>query len=64
MRRTPGGLLSLVLLLVVARSEGLWGVVISEIHYHPADSSTAEFIELYNPDLVPRSLSGWSFSDG
>jgi hypothetical protein len=40
-------------------------LVISEIMYHPkerADGLTAEFIELYNGDLIPQDLSGYSIS--
>lgn len=37
------------------------GLIISELHYHPADSAVAdlEFIELYNTDPVAQDLSGY-----
>jgi len=41
------------------------GVVLNEIYYHPKDrTSSAEFIELFNPtkDAVP--LAGWKIDDG
>ncbi len=40
-------------------------VVINEIHYHPNDSTNQkEFIEIYNPDIKARNLSGYEFSEG
>jgi hypothetical protein len=42
-------------------------VVISEIHYHPADvgpGSGPEFIELFNASDIPEDLSGWSLRGG
>ena len=39
-------------------------VVINEIHYNPADETSAEeFIELYNPGTTSLDLSGWSLTD-
>ena len=38
--------------------------VISEIHYHPADSNRAEFVELNNPGGAPLDLEGYCFSRG
>lgn len=38
-------------------------IVLSEIHYHPADDLTAnarEFIELYNSSPISVDLSGWN----
>ncbi|MBN8458631.1 MAG: lamin tail domain-containing protein, partial [Verrucomicrobia bacterium] len=40
------------------------GVVINEIHYHPADDTSAEeFIELYNPGDTAVDISGWTITD-
>lgn len=39
-------------------------VVINEIHYDPADETSAEeFIELYNPGTTNLDLSGWALTD-
>jgi hypothetical protein len=41
------------------------GVVISELHYHPAsDLDTDDFLELVNTSAAPVDVSGWSFSAG
>ena len=41
------------------------GIVLSEIHYHPADpNGDAEFIELSNASEAVVDLSGWSLSRG
>ena len=37
-------------------------LIISEIHYHPADD-VAEFLELHNPTDSPIDLSGYSIAD-
>ena len=40
-------------------------LVVSELHYHPAGSDLAEFIELYNrSDTVTLNLAGVKFSEG
>jgi len=39
-------------------------IIISEIHYHPAEGDEYEFIELFNDENYNIDLSGWSFSDG
>ena len=40
-------------------------IVISEIHYAPADKTEPdEFVELFNSGSVEVDLSGWSFSRG
>lgn len=39
-------------------------VLISGIHYHPADTSLAEFLEIYNPSGEAIDLSECSFVDG
>jgi hypothetical protein len=39
-------------------------VLISGIHYHPADTTLAEFLEIYNPSDEVIDLSGYSFVDG
>ncbi len=39
-------------------------VLISGIHYHPADTSLAEFLEILNPSDETIDLSGYSFVDG
>jgi hypothetical protein len=38
--------------------------VLSEIHYHPAVSGQAEYVELTNPGGAPLDLTGYSFSKG
>ncbi len=38
--------------------------VITEIHYHPADSNQAEFVELHNPGGAPLDLAGYRFARG
>ena len=40
-------------------------VVLNEIHYHPADDSTAgELVELHNHGVDPADLSGWVLEGG
>ena len=39
-------------------------LVLSEIHYHPADDTATEFIELWNPSEQPVILTGARFADG
>jgi hypothetical protein len=40
-------------------------IVISEIHYDPADKrARVEFVELYNPSSAVVDLSGWAFTAG
>ena len=40
-------------------------IVISEIHYEPADKQAhVEFVELYNASSAPIDLSGWAFTEG
>jgi len=42
-----------------------WGLVVSEIMYHPAGENEAlEFIELYNDRVVTEDVSGYAFIDG
>ncbi len=38
--------------------------VLSEIHYHPADTNEAEYIELHNPGGTALDLAGWRFGQG
>ena len=41
------------------------GIIVSEIHYHPAASTAAdqlEFIEIYNSEPWPTDLGGWRLS--
>jgi len=38
--------------------------VITEIHYHPADTNLAEYIELHNPGGATLDLAGWRFGQG
>ena len=38
--------------------------VISEIHYHPADASQPEYVEITNPGGAPLDLTGHRFSKG
>lgn len=39
-------------------------VVFNEIHYHPADDSSSEFVEFYNQNTVDVDLSNWRISGG
>lgn len=39
-------------------------VVVSEIHYHPADTNQSEYVELYNPGGTNLDLSGYRFAKG
>ena len=39
-------------------------VLISGIHYHPADTTLAEFLEIYNPSDEAIDVSGYSIVDG
>lgn len=38
--------------------------VITEIHYHPAETNEAEYIELHNPGGSALDLAGWRFGQG
>jgi len=38
--------------------------VINEIHYHPADTNQAEYLELHNPGSAALDLAGWRFGQG
>ncbi|MDP7442632.1 MAG: lamin tail domain-containing protein, partial [Verrucomicrobiota bacterium] len=41
------------------------GIVINEIHYHPASEDVREeFVELHNTDGEAVSLDGWSLHSG
>ncbi|RLA08270.1 MAG: hypothetical protein DRQ51_03095 [Gammaproteobacteria bacterium] len=39
-------------------------VIITEIHYSPANGNEFEFIELYNDDNNEVDISGWQFTQG
>ncbi len=39
-------------------------VMVSEIHYHPADTSQSEFVELHNPGGAALDLTGFRFAKG
>ena len=39
-------------------------VTINEIHYHPALTGEAEWVELHNQMVVRVDVSGWSFTEG
>jgi hypothetical protein len=39
-------------------------ILISAIHYNPADTSLSEFLEIYNPSDKAIFLNGYSFVDG
>ncbi|MHB9006465.1 MAG: lamin tail domain-containing protein [Limisphaerales bacterium] len=45
------------------RAPGVRDLLITEIHYHPPDSSSEEFIELYNASTELLDLSGVSLAD-
>jgi len=54
-------------LAVIASAAARAGVVINEIMYQPSgipEKTTAEFIELFNPDATATDLSGWQFAKG
>ncbi len=38
--------------------------VFTEIHYHPADTNQAEYLELHNPGGAALDLAGWRFGQG
>lgn len=52
---------SLLFLFVTSRASA---IVLSELHYHPAEGSELEFVEVYNPRGEPVDLAGWAFTDG
>src|SRR5512143_2813715 len=57
-------LLTLVLVLVLARS-AMAGVLINEVMYHsPTENLKECYVELYNPDPVAVNLAGWRFTRG
>lgn len=39
-------------------------VLISAIHYNPAEDADAEFLQLYNPASTAQNLSGYTFTEG
>lgn len=46
-------------------TENLPGLMVTEIHYHPAEEGEAgEFVELTNVSTSQIDLSAWSFSEG
>lgn len=54
-----------VLALVVWLSSPAAGIVITEIHYHPAAGDEAlEFIEVANDTATPEDISGYAFVEG
>ncbi|MGI8604415.1 MAG: lamin tail domain-containing protein [Verrucomicrobiales bacterium] len=60
--RTPLLGAALCLLSLSARADSV--VVFNEIHYHPANTADAEWIELQNQLAVDIDLSGWKLSGG
>ncbi|MGB0992736.1 MAG: lamin tail domain-containing protein, partial [Akkermansiaceae bacterium] len=62
MKRFSHWLLCLLLILPGLIHGGDSVVVISEIHYHPADNDEEEFIELHNLFSVDVDLSNWSLA--
>ncbi|MGE5295692.1 MAG: lamin tail domain-containing protein [Solirubrobacterales bacterium] len=59
---------TLIVLTTLAFAQPGFGLVISEIMYHPIEDSAGEesleFIELYNNRAVSEYLGGWSFTNG
>ena len=49
--------------LAAPRAPTARDLLITEIHYNPADSGDYEFVELYNASTSPLNLSGVSFSN-
>ncbi len=53
------------LLLLVCITRPAFGVVFSEIHYHPVEGEDSlEFIEVANETSTPQDLSGFAFVEG
>jgi hypothetical protein len=53
-------LLALALRFLSIESPATPPVVINEIHFHPAEKRTTEFIEIHNPGTDPVDLSRWT----
>ncbi len=53
-----------LLVVIVGAVRPLAAVVLHEIHYHPPEGGTLEFVELFNPTPEDIDLSGWSFGNG
>jgi|GEM_PF-277354 len=43
---------------------GALDLVATEVHYNPADTNAAEFVELHNPDSHAKYIGGHSFTNG
>ncbi|MEY2599845.1 MAG: Lamin Tail Domain, partial [Verrucomicrobiota bacterium] len=52
--------LALALRFLSIESPATPPVVINEIHFHPAEKRTTEFIEIHNPGTDPVDLSRWT----
>lgn len=39
-------------------------ITFNELHYHPADAATPEWLELHNPLVLDLDLSGWRLDGG
>jgi hypothetical protein len=58
-------ILASMCLIFTCLTQSSFGLVVSEIMYHPAgEDETLEFIELYNDRAVSEDLSGYAFVDG
>ncbi len=54
-----------IVAVLLLPSAALGGVVISEIHYHPAENELAfEWIEIANDSATPVDISGYAFVNG
>ncbi len=69
-RRCPHGLSMAICLVVLWLAQPGFGLMITEVMYHPAGQSATtedeklEFVELYNNREVSEDLSGWAFTNG
>jgi len=57
------GLLSLFLAESAALRADPFDIVLSEIHYNPADGARGEFVEIRNTGTRPVALGGWRLRD-
>lgn len=69
-RRYGYGLSALMGLVVLSLAQPGFGIMITEVMYHPpgetaaTEDETLEYIELYNNRATSEDLSGWAFTKG